>query len=383
MLVLSLLLALCIGLLVGLSARNIGPRAEASVAFLGRMLACVPVVVAVWGFIGGWVGHLGWPVESLMPAQFPETRESWQILTARMLWEFLAPVLVLALPLTGEMIHGVVMDGTETVNLEFSLCARSVPKGSRLWFHHLRQLAPLLRVRLQSLCLIAPVYLIIIEDALRFVGWGGALAHSLRSGDADGVALGFVSGGAMMALLCSCLHLLHGRVEPVRGIAVTLVWQPWLLWALGVMALLPGASLTWAVLWFAVLLSGSAGWYRIWSRIEEQLPAEASRALGASERVIWRQHFAPLQARMLAAWICAVSAQTLLGIAMACALQPRLIGGLSEPLARLLRPLAVSTIHDAAQTLADPAALLQAGGGIALVALCLAQVSRIVQPRIL
>jgi ABC-type dipeptide/oligopeptide/nickel transport system permease component len=382
-LVTALLLALCTGLIVGLSARSIGARTEAFVAFVGRGLACVPVVVVVWGFIGGWVGHLGWPVESLMPAQFPGTQEGWQTSVARTLWEVLVPALVLALPLSGEMMHGVVEDGLETVNLEFSLCARSVPKGSRLWFHHLRQLLPLLRVRLQSLCLIAPVYLIIIEDALRFMGWGGGLARSLRAGDADGIALGFLSGGFMMALLCACLHLPRGGLKSSQNPVSTLVWQPWLLWALGTMALLPWASLTWVVLWFAVLLSGSTGWYHAWVCIEDQLPAEAARALGASEQGIWREHFAPLQIRMLTAWICAVFAQTLLGIAMACALQPRLIGELNGPLARLFRPLAVSTIQDAAQTLADPAALLQAGGGITVVALCLVQVSRIVQPRIL
>lgn len=381
-LVLGLSLALCIALIVGLSARQMGPRVERFIALLGRALACVPVVALTWGFIGGWIGRLGWPVESLMPAQFPDDQESHQVLLARALWEFLAPALVLALPLCGELIHSIIEDGRAVLDLDFSLRARGVPKGSRLWRHHLSQLRPLLRVRLQSLCLIAPVYLIVIEDALHFMGWGDWMAQSLRAGDAAGIALGFASGGAMLALLCACLQVLKGRLKSAAGFDSTLAWQPWLLWALGALALLPASSLLWLILWTAVLVSGSAGWHQAWNHIEAELPMDAARAFGAAELMIWRTHIVGVQFRMLMAWICSVFAQTLLCIAAACALLPRLIEELNEPLAQIYRPLAIASVQDAAQTLADPAALLQSGGGIALAALCLIQVSRIVQPRL-
>jgi ABC-type dipeptide/oligopeptide/nickel transport system permease component len=380
-LVIGLLLALCVGLVVGLGARQMGPRTEKLIALLGRALACVPVVALAWGFISGWIGHLGWPVESLMPAQFPDSQGSWHVALARALWEFLAPALILALPLCGEMIHAVIVDGRATLDLDFSLRARGVPKASRIWFHHLSQLLPLLRVRLQSLCLMAPVYLIIVEDTLHFMGWGGGLAQSVRAGEASGVAFGFVSGGAMMALLCAGLHLLRGRLKFTHGFVSALAWQPWLLWALGALALLPVSSQLWIMLWMAVLASGSAGWHQAWSHIEEELPIEAARVFGASEKMIWRLHIARLQFCMLTAWLCTVFAQTLLCIAAACALQPRLIEALGAPLAKIYRPLAIASVQDAAQTLADPRALLQSGGGIALAALCLIQVSRIVQPR--
>ncbi len=380
-LVIGLLLALCLGLIVGLRARQMGPRIALFIAFLGRALACVPVVVLAWGFISGWISHLGWPVESLMPAQFPDAQDSRQTSLARTLWEFLAPALVLALPLCGEMIHAVIVDGRATLDLDFSLRARGIPKSSRIWRHHLSQLLPLLRVRLQSLCLIAPVYLIIIEDALRFMGWGGWLAQSIRAGEVGGIALGFATGGAMMALICAGLHLLRGRLKSTCGFVATLAWQPWLLWALGALALLPVSSQLWLMLWIAVLISGSAGWHQDWSHIEAELPIEASHVFGASEKMIWRLHIARPQLRMLIAWLCTVFAQTLLCIAAACALLPRLIEVLNEPLAKIYRPLAIASMHDAAHTLADPTALLQSGGGIALAALCLLQVSRIVQPR--
>jgi ABC-type dipeptide/oligopeptide/nickel transport system permease component len=381
-LALGLLLALCLGVIVGLRARQMGPRMERFIALLGRALASVPVAVLAWGFISGWIGRLGWPVESLMSAQFPNNQVSWQVLLAHALWEFLAPALILALPFCGEMIHAVIADGRSVLDLDFSLRARGVPKASRLWRHHLRQLLPLLRVRLQSLCLIAPVYLIIIEDALHFMGWGDWMAQSLRASDAPGIALGFASGGAMLALVCACLQLLPGRLKSAAVLVPTLAWQPWLLWALGVIALLPSSSLLWLILWTAVLLSGSSGWHQAWNHIESELPVDAARVFGASELMIWRSHIAVLQFRMLAAWFCTVFAQTLLCIAAACALLPRLIEELSEPLANLYRPLAIASLQDAAQTLADPTALLQSGGTIALAALCLIQVSRIVQPRL-
>lgn len=378
----ALLLALCIGVFVGLRARQMGPLMERIIALLGRALACVPVVVLVWGFISGWIGRLGWPVESLMPAQFPDGQDSRQVLLAHALWEYLAPALVLALPLCGEMIHAVIMNGSAALDLDFSLRARGVPKASRLWLHHLSQLRPLLRVRLQSLSLIAPVYLIIIEDAFHFIGWGDWMAQSLRAGDAPGIALGFVTAGAMLALLCTALCLLPGRLKSTSGFVATLAWQPWLLWALGLLALLPSSFIAWFILWTAVLLSGSTGWHQTWNRIEAELPVEAARVCGATDSMIWRTHIASVLFRMLAAWLCTLLAHTLLAMAAACALLPRLIDSLSAPLARLYRPLAVASAQSAMQTLADPTALLQSGACIALAALCLIQVSRIVQPRL-
>lgn len=380
-LIIALLLAMSIGLAAGLLARRMGPRIEMLVALLGRALACLPIAAVAWGFIDGWIGHLGWPVETLLPAQLPEAAGTWQTTLARTLWEFLAPVLVLTLPLCGEVIHCVITDATATADLDFSLRARGVPPSSRLWVHHLRQLLPLLRVRMQSLCLIAPVYLIIVEDVLRFMGWGGWMARSIRAGDVNGIAHGFIACGAMMALLCVSLCVLRGRLKTSSSFMPALAWHPWFLWALGAMTLPNLSVVCWLILWLAVLVTGCAGWHQAWNSIEEQLPIDASRVLGASEGMLWRMHIAPVQCRMLAAWICAVFAQTLLWIAVACAVQPRLLADLGDPLAQWCRPLAIASMQDAAQTLADPAALLHAGGSIALVALCLIQVSRIVQPR--
>ena len=75
--------------------------------------------------------------------ELPVAQNVWQITLARLLWELLAPSLLLAVPLTGEVIHCVITDAKATVDLDFALRARGVPSNARLWRHHLRQLLPL------------------------------------------------------------------------------------------------------------------------------------------------------------------------------------------------------------------------------------------------
>lgn len=378
----ALLLALCLGLALGLPVRRWGPRAAALVAFGGRVIACLPVAVIAWGFVGVWTGKYGLPVETLMPVETPLLHNVWQAALARTVWEFLAPSLLLALPLTGEMIHAVVTDGPATADLDLALRARGVPGGARLWRHHLGQMLPLLRGRVQALCLVAPVFLIIIEDVLRFMGWGGWMAQVIRASDARGIALGCLTGGVMMALLCAGLHpLLRGRMQLARNRLSALAWLPWPLWALGVMNLPPFSDCPWLVFWFAVLLFGSAAWHDAWTRVEKRLPLDPARVAGATEWGLWQTHLAPLQLRMLLAWISTVFAQTLLWIAAACTLQPRLVRELEAPLGVWLGPLVVDSPQDTGRVLSDPSSLAWTGGGLALAALCLIQVSRIVEPR--
>lgn len=380
-LIMALLFALSTGLAVGMLARRMGSPAVSFTAFLGRAVACCPVVALAWGFIGGWIGHLGWPVETLMPEHLAAAQDHWQATLGSALWGVLAPALVLAVPLCGEVVHAVASDARLTVDLEFSLRARGVPPGVRLYRHHLRQMLPLLRVRMQALCLVAPAYLMVVEDVFHVAGWGGSLAEAIRTGGVNAIAQGFATGGVMIALLCVGCQMLPGRLRRVNGVLPALAWHPWLLWTLGFLALPSADSFAALIVWVVVLIVGSSSWHRTWANLESQLPLDPSRALGASETTIWRTHVAVVQFRTLVAWLCAALAQTLLWMAVACALQPRLISELDPRLAGLFKPLSVQTTREAAQTLADPSALLQAGGIIALAALCLIQVSRIVQPR--
>lgn len=378
----ALLLALCLGLALGLGARGQGRRVESATAVCGRAIACLPVAAITWGFVGLWTGKCGLPVETLMPAELPLQQGVELATLARLVWEFLAPALLLALPLTGEVLHAVIADGRSTTDLELALRARGVPRGERLWRHHLRQLLPLLRGRMQALCLVAPAYLIIIEDVLRFMGWGGWMAQAIRAADVRAMAPGLLSGGVMMALLCAGFHfLLHGRLQHGRNRLTTLAWLPWPLWMLSVMVVPPFSGCPWLVIWVALLIFGSASWHAAWTRVKKKLPLDAARVAGATEWHIWLAHVAPFQLRMLLACVSTVFAQTLLWIAAASLLQPKLVREFGTPLSGWLGTLVVDSPQDTSQMLTSPSTLLWAGGGLALAALCLIQLSRIVQPR--
>lgn len=378
----ALLLALCLGLALGLGAHRLGRRAEIVAALGGRAVACLPVAAVAWGFVGLWTGRNGLPVETLMPAELPLQHDVELATVARLLWEFLAPTLLLALPLTGEVLHAVITDGRGTKDLELGLRARGVPRGARLWRHHLRQLLPMLRGRMQALCLVAPACLVIIEDVLRCMGWGGWMAHAIRAADIRAIASGFLTGGVMMALLCAGFHLvLRGRVQGMQNRLTALAWLPWPLWMLALMVLPPLPNGPWIVFWFALLIFGSASWHDVWTRVEKKLPLDAARVSGVAEWDLWLAHIAPVQLRMLLACVCTVFAQALLWIASAAVLQPRLVRELGTPLSAWLSPLVVDSPQETARVLADPSSLLWAGGGLALAALCLIQLGRIVQPR--
>lgn len=382
-LMLALLLAGCLGLGIAMAARGAGRRAERMARLAGSVAASVPVAALTWVFVGVWTGRLGLPVESLLPADLLRADHAWLTVLARRLWEVLAPALVLAVPLTGEVVEAAAADASATTDMQGTLRARGVPRGARLWRHHLRQMLPLLRARLQGLCLVAPAYLLLIEDALRFMGWGGWMAQAVREAAAPRIALGFLLGGGMIALLCLLARLLlPGQVRRHKPNRLSsLAWQPWLLWLPGLVVLSPLAGFPWLACWFAVLLTSSAAWHDAWTRVERELPLDAAKVLGAGECAAWLRHTAPVQARMLLAWLCASLGQTLWWAAAACCLHPPLLQELGGPLVPWLAPLVVDTAAETAHILQDPAAMAWAGGRIALAVLCFIQVSRIIRPR--
>ncbi len=380
-LTIGLSFSLCLALGVELLTCGFGRRMRGLLAFCGRALACAPVAALAWGFVGLWIGRFGGPVETLMPVELPVAESEWRATAARLLWEFLAPALLLAIPLTGELIHAIIRDAPATSALDFALRARGVPKAAILWRHHLRQVLPVAGIHLRALCLIAPVYLIVVEDVLRFMGWGAWMAQSLRGADAAAIMPGLVGGGCVLLVLLGAARVFFGRVQPAGGKLSSLAWQPWALWALACMAVMPEAVPPWIVIWFAVLTAGGADWHQAWRVLEKRMPLESARVIGGSSGHIWWRHAARVQARFLAAWITAAFARTLIWIVVACAVRPAWLDELSPHLARWIRPLAISTSRGAAAALADPFPVLEAGGALALASLCLIQVSRIIQPR--
>jgi len=380
-LMIALLLATCTGMAVEMLTRGWSGLFRKALAFCGRALACMPVPALAWGFVGLWIGRYGGPVETLMPAELPVETNVWQTQVARIAWEFLVPTLLLAIPLTGEMLHRLLCGMALTDPLDLALRARGVSAAARLWHHHLPRLLPVAAAQARALCLIAPIYLIVIEDVLRFMGWGGWMAQCIRNPEAGGLVEALAGGGCLIALLMGTARLATRRFPSAEDKFASLSWQPWLLWAMVWLSVMPQILPPSVVLWFAVLLAGTAGWHRAWRNLEESLPVLAARSLGGTGAGVWWRHLARPQMRFLAAWIAEALAQSLLWITLACSLRADWIEDLSPSLAQWIAPLAVTTSEQAAGVLSNPLPVLEAGGVIALASLCLIQVSRIILPR--
>lgn len=381
-LVLALLLALCVALALGLGARRWGRGCEKAVALFGQALAAFPVPVLAWGFVALWTGRLGLPVETLMPAELPRADVPWFVSVARGLWQVLAPALLLAVPLTGELLQGVVADGSSVRDLSASLKARGVRPQVQRWRHHLIQLLAVLRGRLLALVMVAAVYLVAVEDVLRFMGWGGWVAQALRAGDGHGLAWGVLVGSGLLALTAWSLCGLPQSPAPDGKQEPRWLWQPWVLWCVGVMGVPQWHEHSWLVLGTGCLIWGVFSGPGSQVRVRGQAWMDAARVCGASPFAAWWRHVGPLQGRAVLAWGCRVCGQALLWMLLVCALQPKLVTRLPASLAELARPLVAATAQDAAHLLADPSAMLLGGSIVAVAALFLLQISRIIHPRI-
>lgn len=98
----ALLLAVTSGLAVATMARGLGAAGRWPVLLLARAVVLWPVSTLIWAAIGCWVGKLGLPVLSLMPATDAEGAFHTQI--AQVIWWWAPPVLLLALPMSAQVL---------------------------------------------------------------------------------------------------------------------------------------------------------------------------------------------------------------------------------------------------------------------------------------
>jgi hypothetical protein len=83
--------------------RGLIPQILTDVAFwLGKALAFYPATLLVGSFLGAWVGHLGYPIWTLMPVLEPEASLSFGEAWARWSWAWIPVVGLAAVPLTGQ-----------------------------------------------------------------------------------------------------------------------------------------------------------------------------------------------------------------------------------------------------------------------------------------
>jgi hypothetical protein len=269
---------------------------------LGRAVALFPVAALAWSLVGWWIGSLGKPVETLMPFQLDAEMKDWRLMFGAELWEYLAPALVLAVPLFGEVLGGV---------------------GKPL------------RARLQSLCLHGVVWLIVIEDVLHFMGWGGWMAQAIRAGEAANVAAGVAMMAWLSAVFCTLLNALPTSQPSGAGPFATIGWLPWPLWVLALSVSLASQQVLWLLMWLVIAMIS--------------FPLCLTRLRG---QAVAQQSF------HLASWSFETLSQLIVWLAAIATLHPQPLSG---GVMRTFQPLLITTPAQAAQTLADPARILHAG----------------------
>jgi hypothetical protein len=272
------------------------------VAWLGRAVALFPVAALAWSLVGWWIGSLGRPVETLMPLQLDAEMKDWRLMFGAELWEYLAPALVLAVPLFGEVLGGI---------------------GKPL------------RARLQSLCLHGFAWLIIIEDVLHFMGWGGWMAQAIRAGEAANVAAGVVMIAWLSAVFCTLLNALPTQQSSGEGPLATISWLPWPLWVLALSVSIASPQFLWLMLWLVI---GVMSFPACFAKLRGQPAAQ--------------------QTFHLASWSFETLSQLIVWLAAIATLHPQPPGG---GVMRTFQPLLITTPAQAAQTLSDPARILNAG----------------------
>jgi hypothetical protein len=272
------------------------------VAMLGRAVALFPVTALAWSLVGWWIGALGKPVETLMPFQLGAELNDWRLMFGVELWEYLAPALVLAVPLFGEVLGGV---------------------GKPM------------RARLQSLCLHGIAWLILIEDVLHFMGWGGWMAQAIRAGEAANVAAGVAVMAWLSAVFCTLLNALPTTQSTGAGPFATISWLPWPLWVLALSVSIASQQFLWLIMWLVIGVMS--------------FPACFAKLRGQP---------ATQQTFHLASWSFETLSQLVVWLAAIATLHPQpLTGGVM----RTFQPLLITTPAQAAQTLADPTRILNAG----------------------
>jgi ABC-type dipeptide/oligopeptide/nickel transport system permease component len=220
LLVVSVLVAFCAGLLVVFTARRMGFGLPWMVGFLGRALAVVPVVALVWGAIGVLIGMKGWTIESLLPNLPAQGLETTDLTRARRLWWWLVPLWVLVVPLAGVFISAMVDDLRHALPPVFlhGLKARGLTR-SRIHYDHVMPVVwPRVLAHAEALGLLALGGIVFVEDALNLPGWGAFFAKALREGDARGIAGCVYVAGWMAAAWVFLIVILreittHGRLH--------------------------------------------------------------------------------------------------------------------------------------------------------------------------
>jgi hypothetical protein len=129
------------------------------------------------------------------------------------LWQWLLPVALLAVPLGAELTAGLLRKSPLHVSTEFA--AKGMSHAQYFYHHALPQIWLQIRGSLLFLALLGASYLIALEDILDIPGAGRNAAHGLRE-NAQSIAAwaGLAAVAVMASLLVALLHRAFSRHSP-------------------------------------------------------------------------------------------------------------------------------------------------------------------------
>lgn len=346
MLCASMLIATSTGLAVAITLNGLGRGVLAVAMLAGRFVALVPVAALGWTFVGVWIGRLGMPIETLLPSLLMPRDETPELAFGRWTWGWMAPVLLVAVPIAGETVARAAgwLHDADSSREELGLRARGIPLR-RIFFHHrLSQWICLLGPQVQALGLIALGYFVVAEQILGLRGWGGWVAEAVLKGDRMQLAAAVHLGGWLAAAWCVIASTFGGwKRARVVGRDAFQHRQPWFQGLAAITLCVTVLALLW------VARDDPMNWWRmIYPDVALALAASASGCLVALILAVLPRRFPLLQSMESFGWApwlvwaaVAASLNTLpgLGVAMVLGLATGTIGGWHlRQVSRITRP---------------------------------------------
>lgn len=165
----ALLLAVTSGLALAAVARGLGTMGRWLVQMVAKAVVLWPLSALIWAAIGCWVGQLGLPILSLMPAVEAEGVGEMPMQMAQVIWWWAPPVFLLALPMSAQVLVSAL--------------------GSRkLWYAQVRQVG-----------LLGIVLIPVVEEAFHLPGALAGLVSALQMPDTPSLLLVLAPLAGLMA----------------------------------------------------------------------------------------------------------------------------------------------------------------------------------------
>jgi ABC-type dipeptide/oligopeptide/nickel transport system permease component len=189
------------------------PSALRYLSQISLLLFAAPIPGLVWAWAGWWIGSRAGVIETLMPPRPIGIGEDPSEFLARQAWTWLAPIIALAIPITGTLFSQLAqtLPLAKEQPLTLGLRARGFA-ASRMLDRHL---LPMLKWRWHQVieASLPSAFLLtgFVEYALDFPGWGSGLVHAIQNQNAQAAAFGLYSSGLMLALSTSLLYLVRPR----------------------------------------------------------------------------------------------------------------------------------------------------------------------------